>query len=310
MYEFGSYYSDLVKDFFSTLQIGLDEFEDHMVYVKVRNIEIIKDMDSFGSILGIPHEGEFIRQGFQPNDGEWESYSKMDYYFQIYRGSQADVLSGQNLSSSRVLCYANNLSIGDRMLHYVIAYVLLSKHSNHSQINDVEMQLIYAIKKNIKVNWALTIMYHMKHQQILSGGLPYARLISRFLEANGLDLRREPQNKMTKKDYEINARTSLKNTRIIKDGDGQFKYKEDSSLNAPQPVPEGGYKNDMLYTNMCSTKATMNRNHREHKLRMALLKRLFRNLTSSRNREPIEEEESEQGEEGDDEEIEDMSESE
>lgn len=42
---------------------------------------------------------------------------------------------------------------------------------------------------------------------------------------------------------------------------------------------------------------------------MASLKRLFKNLTSSRNREPIEEEESEEGEEGDDEETEEMSES-
>lgn len=104
-----------------------------MVYAKVRNIEISKDKDSFGTILGIPHEGEFIRQGFQPNDGEWESYSNMDFYFQIYRGSQADVLNGHNLSSSRVLCYAKNLTVSDRMLHY-IAYFLLSKHSNHFQM--------------------------------------------------------------------------------------------------------------------------------------------------------------------------------
>lgn len=72
-----------------------------MIYAKVRNVEISKDMDNFGTVLGIPHEGEFIRQGFQPNDGEWENYSKMDFYFQICRGSQDDVLSGHNLSSSR-----------------------------------------------------------------------------------------------------------------------------------------------------------------------------------------------------------------
>lgn len=150
--EVGSYYPDLVKEVFTTLQIGKDEFEDHMIYAKVRNFEISKDMDSFGTMLGIPDEGEFIYQGFQPNDGEWEHYSKMDFYFQICRGSQADVLSGKNLSSSRIFCYAKNLTVSDWMLHYIIAYVLLSKNSNHYQINDVEMQLIYAIKKNIKVN--------------------------------------------------------------------------------------------------------------------------------------------------------------
>lgn len=150
-------------------------------------------------------------------------------------------------------------------------------------------------------------MYHMKHQQIVSGGLPYARLISRILEAIGLALRREPQNKMTEKDCEINARMTLKNTRIIKDGDGRFKCKEESSSNAPQPVPKGGYTNEMLYSKICSIEATMNRNHHKHKLEMASLKRLLRNLTSSRNCEPVE---GEEGEERDDEQIEKMSESE
>lgn len=66
------------------------------------------------------------------------------------------------------------------MLHYLISYVLMPKNSNHSQIGDIELQLIYAIKNKIAVNWADTIMHHMKHQQSLTRGLPYTMLISKI----------------------------------------------------------------------------------------------------------------------------------
>lgn len=75
------------------------------------------------------------------------------------------------------------------MLHYLITYVLMLKQSNHSQIGDLELQLIYAIKNKIQVNWAYTIMYHMRHQNSLIGGLPYARLITKILEGWGIDLK-------------------------------------------------------------------------------------------------------------------------
>lgn len=75
----------------------------------------------------------------------------------------------------------------------------------------------------------------------------------------------------TSKEYDLKrlwnkCKDSLKNTRIIKDEDMHFKYKEDSSSNASHPFPEGGYSNEILYSKMCSIEATMNHNHREHKL--------------------------------------------
>ncbi|KAF1888962.1 hypothetical protein Lal_00039561 [Lupinus albus] len=43
------------------------------------------------------------------------------------------------------------LTLEDRLLHYFLTYVILPKFSNHSQISDIKLQLMYAIKFNIKV---------------------------------------------------------------------------------------------------------------------------------------------------------------
>jgi hypothetical protein len=158
---------------------------------------------------------------------------------------------------------------------------------------------MYAIKNKIQVNWSYTIMYHMKHQQSLTGGLPYARLISKILEACGIDLKREPKQKMTARECEINASTSVRNTSIFLDMDGTYKYKDESSTssNVPPPppsAPEGGYSNEALYNKIYSVETTMMKNYHEQKFEMASIKRLLENLTKSQNPEISDEEESEE----------------
>lgn len=111
------------------------------------------------------------------------------------------------------------------------------------------MQLIYAIKKRIRVNWEYTILYHMKHQQRFSGGLPYARLITKIMRFYEVDLKIEPKNKM-KKQCEINVGAALKNTGIFQDIDGIFKYKDDNTAPIPPPETEGGYTNEAIYNKL------------------------------------------------------------
>lgn len=146
---------------------------------KVKNTDTIMDLEAFGNCSEIPYVGQALHHGFVP---EWEGYSKTDYFFHICRVSQQAILGNKNPASSRLLLFSKNLTVSDRILHYLISYVLMPKHSNHSQICDLELQLMYAIKNKIQINWAHTIMYHMKHQQSITGGLPYARLITKLLE--------------------------------------------------------------------------------------------------------------------------------
>lgn len=225
----------------------------------------------------------------------------MDYFFHICRVPQQAILSKKNPASSRLLQFAKNLTVSHRVLYYLITCVLMPKLSNHSQMGDLELQLIYAIKNKIQVNLAYTIMYHMKHQQSLTDGLPYARLITKILEGCEIDLKWEPKKKMSAKECEINDLTSVRNTGIFLDMDGMYKYKHEPS-NAPPPAPEGGYTNEVLYNKICSVESTMMHNYHEHKFEMASIKRLLENLTKSQNPEMTDEEENgeDQGEDKED----------
>ncbi|KAF1864781.1 hypothetical protein Lal_00039955 [Lupinus albus] len=62
---------------------------------------------------------------------------------------------------NRDILYAGNLKLEDRLLHYILSYVILPKFSNHSQISDIKLQLI---------------------------PLPYAIFITKILEHFGLSL--------------------------------------------------------------------------------------------------------------------------
>ncbi|KAF1891469.1 hypothetical protein Lal_00039599 [Lupinus albus] len=46
----------------------------------------------------------------------------------------------------------------------------------------MKLQLMYALKKNLEVNWALTVMNHMWSVRETNNPLPYAIIISNILE--------------------------------------------------------------------------------------------------------------------------------
>ncbi|KAI5385253.1 hypothetical protein KIW84_072018 [Lathyrus oleraceus] len=148
-----------VKDFYANLAILPGD--NDVLTSKVKNTNIIMDLEAFGDCLGVPFVGQAFHHGLVP---KWDGYKKMDYYFHICYVSQQDILSKKNPASSRLLLFSKNFII--------------------------------------QVNWAYTIMYHMKNQQSLTGGLPYARLITKFLEGCGIDMKRESKKKISARECE------------------------------------------------------------------------------------------------------------
>ncbi|KAF1862544.1 hypothetical protein Lal_00033447 [Lupinus albus] len=74
------------------------------------------------------------------------------------------------------------LKFEDHLLHYFLSFVILPKFSNHSQISDIELQLVYAMKYNIKINWAQMIMRQMWTVRGSQSPLPYAIFITNILK--------------------------------------------------------------------------------------------------------------------------------
>ncbi|KAF1870665.1 hypothetical protein Lal_00026165 [Lupinus albus] len=83
----------------------------------------------------------------------------------------------------------NTISHAGRSFGSLFSYLWhFAKFSNHSQISDIELQLMYAIKYNIKINWAKMIMQQMWHVRDSQSLLPYAVFITKILEHFGVSL--------------------------------------------------------------------------------------------------------------------------
>ncbi|KAF1898702.1 hypothetical protein Lal_00028219 [Lupinus albus] len=93
---------------------------------------------------------------------------------------------GETVKNRDILSFGY-LTLEDRLVHYFLSYVNLPKFSNHSQISDIELQLMYFIKYNIKINWAKMIMQQMWHVRGFQSPLPYA-FITKIIEHFGISL--------------------------------------------------------------------------------------------------------------------------
>lgn len=148
-----------------------------------------RTLEDLGKCLKVPYEGESIMMNFTC---DWAGYEKWKYFYSINMLFEYKLYykreKNYGITPNRHIFYSANLSVSDGMLHYFTFYILMPKYSNHFQINYTEMQVSYAIKNKLQVNWAYVIMQHMISQRKLSGGLPYARLITKIMKSFDIDL--------------------------------------------------------------------------------------------------------------------------
>ncbi|KAF1860218.1 hypothetical protein Lal_00033414 [Lupinus albus] len=140
--------------------------------------ELIRDITGFGLVC------------------DWDDYDHKKFYLSICRISKNEIERRKQQSLGETVKNMDILSVGyltleDRLVHYFLTYVILPKFSNHSQISDIELQLMYAIKFNIKINWTKMIMQQMWHVCGSQSPLPYAIFISKILENFGVPLEGE-----------------------------------------------------------------------------------------------------------------------
>jgi len=74
------------------------------------------------------------------------------------------------------------LTVEDRMLVYLITYIFTPRSSNHAQVTDDDMQIVYGLKSGIKMNWILLIEDIMlKCRRLVDYEFSYVFLTSRFI---------------------------------------------------------------------------------------------------------------------------------
>ncbi|KAE9612533.1 hypothetical protein Lal_00033270 [Lupinus albus] len=86
------------------------------------------------------------------------------------------------------LTKVGSLSIENRLLHYLIAYILVQRNTNHTQPTLNDLKLMFAIKESILVNWPSEILKVMSGIEKFSSKLPaYEICISRVINQLGID---------------------------------------------------------------------------------------------------------------------------
>ncbi|KAF1892828.1 hypothetical protein Lal_00035472 [Lupinus albus] len=173
-------YPELVRVFYCNMNSRKNLMTSH-----VKGKDIVLDMKTFSSICcDIPMTGDITGFGLVC---EWDDYDRKKFYLSICRISKEEIERRKQQSLGDTVKNKDILSTGyltleDRLIHYFLSYVMLPKFSNHSQISDIELQLIYAIKFNIKINWAKMIMNQMWHVRGSQSPLPYAIFITKILK--------------------------------------------------------------------------------------------------------------------------------
>lgn len=89
----GNFYPNLVKYFYANLVIVPGD--NDILTSKVKNTDIILDLEAFRNCLWIPFLGQAFHHGLVP---EWEGYIKMDYFFHICRVSHQAGISDEEES--------------------------------------------------------------------------------------------------------------------------------------------------------------------------------------------------------------------
>ncbi|KAF1884276.1 hypothetical protein Lal_00042928 [Lupinus albus] len=217
-------YPELARVFYCNMN-----FRKNLMTSHVKGKDIVLDMKTFSPICcDIPMTGDIT--GFDMVC-EWDDYDRKKFYLSICRISKEKIKRRKQQSlgetvKNRDILSAAYLTLEDRLIHYFLTYVILPKFSNHSQISDIELQLMYAIKFNIKINWTKMIMQQMWHVGGSQSLLPYVVFITKILKHFGVSLDGETkvalnlrESKYQPSDPRLSERFSLERERFNWEGE-------------------------------------------------------------------------------------------
>ncbi|KAF1893025.1 hypothetical protein Lal_00024145 [Lupinus albus] len=184
--EANDFYPELVRVFYCNMN-----FRKNLMTSHVKGKDIVLDIKIFSSICcDIPMTNDIIGFGLVCN---CDYYDCKRFYLSIFRIPKEEIEMRKQQSLGDTVKNRDILSVGyltleEHLVHYFLSYVILPKLSNHLQIIDIELQLMYVIKYNIKINWAKMIMQQMWHVRGSQSPLPYAIFITKILEHFGVSL--------------------------------------------------------------------------------------------------------------------------
>ncbi|KAF1888485.1 hypothetical protein Lal_00011258 [Lupinus albus] len=161
----GQVYPALVREFYANFRYKDEKYW----YLFELNDDIFMNVGGLSS------------SGYGIGDCSWvkENFDPTEVYKSFLRGPHL-YIQGQ-------LTKAGSLSVENRLLHYIFAYILVQRNSNHAQPIVNDLRFMYAVKNNVMINWPeeiLKIMNNVSQSKLL----PYSIFISRIVDYLHIDV--------------------------------------------------------------------------------------------------------------------------
>ncbi|KOM58413.1 hypothetical protein LR48_Vigan11g144700 [Vigna angularis] len=169
----GRYYSDLVRIFYFNLKV-----RDGFFQTRVKGVDIVLDNDIWTNVAKVP---VLEHSQLVPND--FAQFNKIMVYQSFLRNPR---------QHNARLFVAGGLKMEERLLHYLIVWLLCPRGSNHAQCSETDLIIMYGILQSIPLNWPLLIQTIMfKAKRLDAAPLPYPLLVSQICEYKGVDVTNE-----------------------------------------------------------------------------------------------------------------------
>ncbi|CAL0331410.1 unnamed protein product [Lupinus luteus] len=137
----GQVYPTLVREFYANFR-----YKDGIYWSMISGKLFELDENLFMNVGGLSANGYGI------GDCAWvkESFDAAEVYKSFLRGPHLYV-QGE-------LTKAGSLSVENRLLHYLIAYILVQRNTNHAQPTVNDLHFMYTVKNNVMINWPEEIL--------------------------------------------------------------------------------------------------------------------------------------------------------
>jgi len=130
-------YPNLVKVFYTNLQFNGDSLVSH-----VKGVDMVITSDVWVAVTGLKSTGLRINRG---NLGVVEEFNKIQFYKGCLKNPHSKV---RNFS-------VGGLKFDERLVAFIVSWILTPNGSNHSTLSEEDLMLIYCIMNKVKINWDL-----------------------------------------------------------------------------------------------------------------------------------------------------------
>ncbi|KOM34552.1 hypothetical protein LR48_Vigan02g070200 [Vigna angularis] len=170
----GCIYPDLIRVFYFNLR-----YRDGIISTKVKGVRIILDDNVWTNVaqLTIWDDAVKVHLGLQ-------DFNRLMTFQSFLRHPEQQTNRRQLL--------VGGFKVEERMIHYLIVWILRPRATNHAQCSEQDLLLLYGILNHIHIDWpALIVDTMVKGKKSHSYQFPYALLISRILEYKGVNVEGE-----------------------------------------------------------------------------------------------------------------------